>query len=76
MGLDDLIKQGEALYKGQDGKVDTDKLKEDAMDAYKVASLKTGTTQDKAKMIYSEIQANHSSSDKKDDKKDDKKSDE
>lgn len=62
MGFDDLVKQGEAFYKGQDGKIDTSKLKEDATDAYNVYSLKTGTTQDKAKQIYSEIQNNHNTS--------------
>lgn len=74
MGLEDFIKQGEALYTGKDGKLDTDKLKEDAMDVYKVASLNSGTSQDKAKMIFNELKANHSGSDDK--KNDDNKENE
>lgn len=69
MGFDDLIKKGQELAAGKDGKVDYKAYQEDAQDAYTELSKKDGSLADKAKNAYTEVQKNHAgSSEKKEEK--------
>lgn len=58
-GLQNILAQGEKLYKGEDGKVDYKQLGDDAKDAYASFSKKDGSAVDNAKKAFADIQENH-----------------
>lgn len=62
MGFDDLIKKGQELAAGKDGKVDYKAYQEDAQDAYTELSKTDGSFVDRAKNAYTEVQKNHAGS--------------